>query len=79
MNEITTEILIILLLILANGIFALSEMAIVSARKTRLQQRAEDGEKGAKAALALSEEPTRFLSTIQVGITTIGILSGSVG
>jgi putative hemolysin len=79
MNEITTEILIILLLILANGIFALSEMAIVSARKTRLQQRAEDGEKGAKAALALSEEPTRFLSTIQVGITTIGILSGAVG
>jgi len=79
MNEIATEILIVLLLILANGIFALSEMAIVSARKTRLQQRAEDGDKGAEAALALSQEPTRFLSTVQVGITLIGILSGAFG
>ncbi len=79
MNRIATEILIVFLLILANGIFALSEMAIVSARKTRLQQRADGGDKSAQAALALSEEPTRFLSTIQVGITTIGILSGAVG
>jgi len=79
MNEITTEILIVVLLILANSVFALSEMAVVSARKTRLQQRAEEGDKGAKAALALSEEPTRFLSTIQIGITTIGILSGAFG
>jgi putative hemolysin len=79
MNAITTEILIVLLLILANSIFALSEMAVVSARKTRLQQKAEEGDKGAEAALALSQEPTRFLSTVQVGITTIGILSGAVG
>lgn len=79
MNEIAAEILIVFLLILANGIFALSEMAVVSARKTRLQQRANDGDKGAEAALALSKEPTRFLSTTQVGITTIGILSGAVG
>ncbi len=79
MNRIVVEILIVSLLILANGIFSLSEMAIVSARKTRLQQKAEDGDKGALAALGLSKEPTRFLSTIQVGITTIGILSGAVG
>ena len=61
MNEIATEILIVFLLILANSIFALSEMAVVSARKTRLQQRAEDGDKGAEVALALSQDPTRFL------------------
>ena len=79
MSEITTEILIIVFLILANSIFALSEMAIVSARKARLQQRADEGSKGAAAALALSSEPTRFLSTVQVGITTIGILSGAFG
>jgi putative hemolysin len=79
LNEIATEILIVFLLILTNSLFALSEMAIISARKTRLHQRAEDGDKGAKAALVLSKEPTRFLSTIQIGITTIGILSGAFG
>jgi putative hemolysin len=79
MSGIATEILIVLFLILANSIFALSEMAIISARKTRLQQRAEEGDKGAEAALALSKEPTRFLSTIQIGITLIGILSGAFG
>ncbi len=62
MGDITTEILIVAVLILANSIFALSEMAVVSSRKTRLQQRAEDGSKGAQAALAISAEPTRFLS-----------------
>lgn len=79
MNQITTEILIVCLLILANSILSMSEMAIVSARKTRLQQRAKRGEKGAQTALRLTEEPTRFLSTIQVGITLIGILSGAFG
>ena len=79
MNVIATEILIVVLLILANSIFALAEMAIISARKTRLQQKADDGDKGAEAALALSKEPTRFLSTIQIGITLIGILSGAFG
>ena len=79
MENITTELAIILLLILANSLFAMSEMAIVSARKTRLQQRAEAGSKGALAALKLNEEPTRFLSTVQVGITLIGILSGAFG
>jgi len=57
MSIITTEIIIIVLLILANGVFALSEMAIVSARKIRLQQRAEAGEKGAQAALDLLKNP----------------------
>jgi putative hemolysin len=79
MNEITTEIIIILLLILANGVFSLSEMAIVSARKTRLQQKAQTGDKGAQAALALAQEPNRFLSTVQIGITLIGILTGAFG
>ena len=79
MQEIAIDILIVVFLVLSNGIFALSEMAIVSARKTRLQQRADEGDKGAETALALSQKPTRFLSTIQVGITLIGILSGAFG
>ena len=79
MNKIATEILIVFLLILANSLLAMSEMAIVSARKIRLKQRSEDGDKGAEAALGLSQEPTRFLSTVQVGITLIGILSGAFG
>jgi putative hemolysin len=70
---------LILLLILLNGVFAMSEMAIVSARKVRLQQMGENGNKGASKALDLAEHPTRFLSTIQVGITSIGILSGALG
>src|SRR5215213_8801295 len=79
MNAPTTEILILILLILTNGLFSLSEMAIVSARKVRLQQRAEDGNKGARTALSLAVQPTRFLSTIQIGINLIGILSGASG
>jgi putative hemolysin len=79
MNAPTTEILILLLLILTNGFFSLAEMAIVSARKVRLQQRAEDGSKGAETALVLARQPTRFLSTVQTGITLIGILSGAFG
>lgn len=70
---------IILLLIVLNGIFAMSEIAVVSSRKARLQRMAEDGSQGAAAALKLHSEPSRFLSTIQVGITSIGILSGAVG
>ena len=79
MNAPTTEILILILLILTNGFFSLAEMAIVSARKVRLQQRAEDGSKGAETALVLARHPTRFLSTVQTGITLIGILSGAFG
>lgn len=70
---------IILLLILANGVFAMAEMAVVSARKVRLQQRAEDGSAGARAALDLAENPNMFLSTVQIGITLIGILTGAIG
>src|SRR5215211_9408254 len=79
MKPPTTEILILILLILTNGLFSLSEMAVVSARRIRLQQRAEEGSKGAKAALNLAAHPTRFLSTVQIGITLIGILSGAFG
>lgn len=79
MNSLTTEILILILLILTNGLFSLSEMAVVSARKVRLQQRAEAGDRGARTALSLAVHPTRFLSTVQVGITLIGILSGAFG
>lgn len=73
------DLLLLLLLILLNALFAMSEMAVVSARKARLQRMADDGYPGAPAALALSQEPGGFLSTIQVGITTIGVLSGIVG
>ncbi|RXZ43900.1 hemolysin family protein [Crenobacter cavernae] len=73
------DVLILLFLILLNGVFAMSELAIVSARKVRLQQWAEDGHRGAETALILSEQPTRFLSTVQIGITSIGILSGVFG
>ncbi|MBL8436578.1 MAG: HlyC/CorC family transporter [Zoogloeaceae bacterium] len=73
------DIVLILLLILLNGVFAMSEIAVVSARKTRLQNLAENGSPGAEAALNLHQEPSHFLSTIQVGITTVGILSGAVG
>lgn len=73
------DVLIILLLILLNSAFAMSEMAVVSSRKARLQQRADEGKAGALAALALANEPGEFLSAIQVGITSIAILNGAFG
>lgn len=73
------EFLILVCLFIVNGVFAMSEMAIVSSRKTRLQQAAEDGVSGAAVALELAKEPGHFLSTIQVGITLIGIMSGAYG
>lgn len=73
------EIIIILVLIILNGIFAISEFALVSAKKTRLRQRAEEGDIQAATALKLANEPTPFLSTIQVGITLVGILAGAFG
>lgn len=79
MSESGLEILIILLLVFLNGIFSLSEMSVVSSRRVRLQQRANEGDAGAFNALQLSENPNNFLSTIQIGITLIGILSGAVG
>lgn len=73
------DILLLLLLILLNGVLAMSEIAVVSSRKSRLQKLADDGSPGAQTALELSNEPSGFLSTIQVGITTVGILSGAIG
>ncbi len=73
------DIAIILGLILLNGVFAMSEIAIVSSRQARLQQAVDNGSEGARSALALAADPTRFLSTIQVGITLIGILAGAFG
>lgn len=79
MNSVSIEIIIILLLILANGVLAMAELAIVSARKNRLAERAEEGSRGAQTALELANNPGRFLSTIQIGITLIGILTGAFG
>lgn len=78
-STISLEIVIILILIIANGVFALTEMSIVSSKKARLEKRAEAGDKGAKNALDLAEDPTPMLSTIQIGITLIGILTGTFG
>lgn len=75
----TTEILVIFLLILANGYFAMAEIALVSARKVRLQQRADDGDASAKAALELTENPNRLLSSVQVGISLVSVLTGALG
>jgi len=77
--NISLELIIVLLLILANGFLSMSEIALVSARKVRLQQRAEDGARGAKTALALANQPNRFLSTVQIGITLVGVLTGAFG
>jgi putative hemolysin len=74
-----TDLLLLLGLILLNGIFAMSEIALVSSRRARLMRLVESGQKGAARALELSADPTKFLSTVQVGITSIGILSGAVG
>jgi putative hemolysin len=71
------ELGIAILLILLNGLFALSELAIVSARKARLKAMADTGRAGASTALRLAEEPGRFLSTVQIGITLVGILAGA--
>jgi putative hemolysin len=79
MSAITFEIGFIIVLLIANGIFSMSEMAVVSARKARLQKRAADGDKGAKAALELAVNPGSFLSTVQIGITLVGILAGAFG
>jgi putative hemolysin len=73
------EILLLMVLILLNGVFAMSEIALVAARRARLAGLAEAGDKAAAAAIRLGEEPTRFLSTLQIGITSISILNGIVG
>lgn len=73
------DIVIILGLILVNGVFAMSEIAVVSAKRIRLQKLSENGSRGATAAIELADSPSRFLSTIQVGITLIGIFNGAFG
>jgi putative hemolysin len=79
MGDITFQIIFIIVLLIANGLFSMSEMALVSARKARLQKRASDGDKGAQAALELAGDPGSFLSTVQIGITLVGILAGAFG
>ncbi len=72
-------IAVVLLLVVLNGLFSMTELAVVSSRKSKLQSRAERGDRGARAALKLAEEPTHFLSAVQVGITLIGIAAGAYG
>jgi len=79
MSNIWIEILFILLLIVLNGLFAMAEISIVSGRKARFQQLADEGDASAKAALDLANSPGDFLSTVQVGITLVGILAGAFG
>ena len=79
MTEILLETTIILILIILNGLLAMSELAIVSSRRVRLQQMAQDGNRGAEVALELTETPNHFLSTVQIGITLIGIFAGAIG
>lgn len=79
MNNPVLEILIILLLLIANGLFSMSEAAIMSARKARLQQLAEAGNTQARAALELATHPNQFLATVQIGITLVGILASAFG
>jgi len=79
MAYIAVEWVIILLLILANGVFAMSEIAVVSARKARLKERADRGDRKAAAALELARSPDAFLSTVQIGITLVGVLAGAFG
>ncbi len=79
MDSVALEMLFIVLLVITNGVFAMSEIAVVSARKARLQQRADAGDRGAHIALELANTPNQFLSTIQIGITLIGILAGAFG
>lgn len=79
METVLLEIAIIAVLIFINGIFSMSELSVVSARKVRLQSMADKGDRGAAVAIELAENPRSFLSTVQVGITLVGILAGAFG
>jgi putative hemolysin len=79
MNRIVFEVIIIFLLLLANGVFAMAEIAVVSAKRARLRRLAEQGNARAQIALELAESPNRFLSTVQIGITLVGIFAGAFG
>jgi putative hemolysin len=79
MTTLTFQSAIVVLLILLNGLFSMSETALVSSRKASLKQRADAGDNGARSALELANSPNRFLSTVRIGISLIGVLSGAVG
>ncbi len=79
MSDITFQIMFIIFLTIANGVFSMSEIAIVSTRKARLQQWVNEGNAKARVALDLADSPNRLLSTVQIGITLIGILAGVLG
>ncbi|MBI2569578.1 MAG: HlyC/CorC family transporter [Candidatus Schekmanbacteria bacterium] len=79
MSQVSFELALILALIVVNGILSMSEIAIVASRKARLQKRAEEGDRRARLALALANDPDQLLSTVQVGITLVGILAGAFG
>ena len=71
------EIAVVLVLVALNGLFALSELAVVSSRRSRLKALAQEGRRGANRALALAADPSRFLSTVQIGITAVGLIAGA--
>ena len=73
------DVALLVFLILLNGVFAMSEMALTASRKARLQVMVEGEEPGAQAAMDLHDHPTKWLSTVQIGITSIGVLNGIVG
>jgi len=79
MSGVALQIAVIIVLIILNGFFAMSETALVSSRKARLRQRAQEGDRGARVALDLADSPNRFLSTVQIGISLIGVLAGAFG
>jgi putative hemolysin len=79
MTGLSLEIILIVALLLANGLFAMAEMAVVASRKARLKNMVDEGSAGAKLALALANSPGRFLSTVQVGITFVGVLASAIG
>ena len=76
---LTLNLVIVFLLILLNGFFAMAEIALVSARPARLQPYAERGSPGARAALELKSDPSRLLATVQIGVTVIAVLTGTFG
>lgn len=79
MSQVVIEIVIIMLLLVGNGVLAMAEMSLVSARKARLKALADEGSLGAKRAIELAESPNQILSTVQIGITLVGILAGAFG
>jgi len=79
MSQVAFEVAIIFVLLIANGVFAMAEIAVVSSKKARLRRLAEQGSVNAKVALELAESPNRFLATVQIGITLVGIFAGAFG